>query len=318
MLWLSILVSFPFSVFVVFNGGYKATPLQAARVPLLVGRSIPHQIGRQVFSFLLTWGYLPVSLTLCFVWPCLPWPSSISVCNCCGVHYLPTSMGIDIIPSTLHTCSFQGLQPHHFTWGLHPSSVDVPVDVHGRSCNFLFFHPREALLVGGWVTALPLFSCGVHFFCMGWDWYTCPMHDGYPCTRECQSLMQQEEVSFSGGCMTFCAGSSLHKRGHQLQSDAPPPKSPLLTYPWSSSFPLSIHLHSVWGCQASSSLHLSFCCSTAFVDMLLLLIGLVPPIRQSSIYTVQKLHICPHTWQRFLLWGPNCCQWWGRQSWPGA
>ena len=68
---------------------------------------------------------------------------------------------IDIIPSALHTCSFQGLQPIHFTCGLHPSSVDAPVDVHGPSHNFLFFHPREALLVGCWVIALPSFSCGI-------------------------------------------------------------------------------------------------------------------------------------------------------------
>ena len=27
-----------------------------------------------------------------------------------------------------------------------------------------FFHPREALLVGHWVTTLPLFSCGILFF----------------------------------------------------------------------------------------------------------------------------------------------------------
>ena len=57
MLWLSILVSF-FLVFIVSSGGYEATPLQVARVPLLVGRSIPHQRGRQVLSFLLTWGLL--------------------------------------------------------------------------------------------------------------------------------------------------------------------------------------------------------------------------------------------------------------------
>ena len=42
--------------FVIFNGGYEATPLWAARVPLLVGGSVPHQGGRQTLSFLLTWG----------------------------------------------------------------------------------------------------------------------------------------------------------------------------------------------------------------------------------------------------------------------
>ena len=86
-------------------------------------------------SFSLTGGYLPISL--------------------------PPSTAIDIIPFTSHICSFQGLQPSHITCGLHPSSVDTLVDVHGRSCNFPFFHPREALLVGCQVTALSLFSCGV-------------------------------------------------------------------------------------------------------------------------------------------------------------
>ena len=64
-------------------------------------------------------------------------------------------------PSALHTCSFRGLQPKHFSCGLHLSSVDAPVDVHDPSCNFPFFHPWEALLVGHWVTALPFCSCGV-------------------------------------------------------------------------------------------------------------------------------------------------------------
>ena len=99
-----------------------------------------------------------------FVWPCLPWSSSVIGHIPLGAHYLPASTGIDIIPSALHTCSFQGLQPHHITCGLHPSSVDTLVDVNGRSHNFLFFHPREVLLVGHWVTALPLSSYGIHFF----------------------------------------------------------------------------------------------------------------------------------------------------------
>ena len=55
----------------------------------------------------------------------------------------------------------QSLQPNHFTCGLLPSSVVTPVDVHDPSHNFPFFHPREALLVGRWVTTLPCFSCGI-------------------------------------------------------------------------------------------------------------------------------------------------------------
>ena len=96
-----------------------------------------------------------------FVWPCLPWPSSVSGSIPLPVHYLPASMGYRYHPSALCMCSFQGLQPNHFVCGLHPSSVDALVDIHGPSCNFLFFHPREALLVGHWMTALPSCSCGV-------------------------------------------------------------------------------------------------------------------------------------------------------------
>ena len=66
-------------------------------------------------------------------------------------------------PSALHMCSFGGLQPNHFTCGLHLSSVDTPVDVHDPSCNFLYFHPGEALLVGCQVTALPSLSYGILF-----------------------------------------------------------------------------------------------------------------------------------------------------------
>ena len=64
-------------------------------------------------------------------------------------------------PPALCTCSFWSLQPNHITCGLHPSSVDAPVDIHGRSHNFPFFHPRGALLVGHQVTALPVSSFGV-------------------------------------------------------------------------------------------------------------------------------------------------------------
>ena len=98
-----------------------------------------------------------------FVWPCLPWPSLVIGHILLWVHYLPASMGIDIIPSALHTCSFQSLQPHHLTCGLHPSLMDALVYIHGISCNFPFFHPREALLVSHRVTALPFFSCGILF-----------------------------------------------------------------------------------------------------------------------------------------------------------
>ena len=71
------------------------------------------------------------------------------------------SMGSNIIPLAKCTCSFQCLHLLHVTWGLHPSSVDALADFHGRSHNFPLIHPREVLVAGSWVTALPLLSCGI-------------------------------------------------------------------------------------------------------------------------------------------------------------
>ena len=56
-------VFFLFQFFIVFNGGYEATPLWVVRVPLPVGGSILHQGGRcQFFPFPNVEGYLTVSL----------------------------------------------------------------------------------------------------------------------------------------------------------------------------------------------------------------------------------------------------------------
>ena len=96
-----------------------------------------------------------------FHWPCLPSPSSVSGSIPLSVHYLPVSTGYRPHPSALRMCSSGGLQPHHFTCGLHLSSVDTPVDIHNPSFNFPFFHPWEALLVGHQVTTMPCFSCGI-------------------------------------------------------------------------------------------------------------------------------------------------------------
>ena len=45
MLWLSIEVSWLIFILVILVGGCEATPLQVARVPLMVGGSIPCQQG---------------------------------------------------------------------------------------------------------------------------------------------------------------------------------------------------------------------------------------------------------------------------------
>ena len=61
-----------FQVFVVFDGGYEATPLWVARVPLCVGGSIPHQGGRHILKPPPDMeGYLPISLPP----PCLALPT---------------------------------------------------------------------------------------------------------------------------------------------------------------------------------------------------------------------------------------------------
>ena len=144
------------------------------------------------------------------------------------------------------------------------------------------------------------------------------MYDSCPYTRECQPLTWWKEGSFCGGLMTIHVGSSLHRRVHQPWFVVSPPKSLLPTYPWSSSFP-SRHLSTlVPGCQVSNSLHLFLCHSTVSVSVLLQWIGPVPPAGHSSIYHSQKLHTHPNSWWRPLLWGPSCCQWWGRQNQSGA
>ena len=97
-------------------------------------------------------------------WVGLPALTQFSEWQCSSFGSLSASFnGYRRRPSALHTCSSRGLQPNHFTRGLHPSSVDAPVDIHDPSCNFPFFHPWEAFLVGRRVTALPSCSSGIIF-----------------------------------------------------------------------------------------------------------------------------------------------------------
>ena len=99
-----------------------------------------------------------------FIYLALPAMTQFSEWQHSSLGSLSTSInGYRCHPSALCMCSFGGLQPNHFTCGLHPSSVDAPVDIHDPSYNFPFFHPREALLVGHRVTALPSLSCGILF-----------------------------------------------------------------------------------------------------------------------------------------------------------
>ena len=307
MPWLSILDS-SFSIFVVSQRGYEATPLQAVRVHLSVGRTFLHQRGTQM-SFFLTQGLLT-----CFTCPpcfCMALPTMTQFGD--WLHSSWGSLSASINGHWHHSLCltyvfFWGLQPLHVTCGLHTSSVDAPVDIHGRSCNFPFFHPREALLVGHQVTALPLSSCGILFLSpltevvlhgvglvdLSHVWWL-PIHKRMPisdATIRSQFWWRTHDLP--------CWFVTLEE-GRQLQFDAPPPKSLLPTYPWSSSFPSRHPPSLVPGHQASSSLCLFFCHSTISVSMLLPLIGLAPPIGRSSIYPIWKLCTPPLAWQRPLL-----------------
>ena len=106
---------------------------------------------------------------------------------------------------------------------------------------------------------------------MGWSWFTCPMYDGCPYTREHQSLTCNEKKPVSGGgLMTFHAASSLCRRGHLLQFHAPPPKSLLPTYPLIFLFPFQASAFTSTrspGFKFTAPIFLS--CSTVSVCMLL-------------------------------------------------
>ena len=110
---------------------------------------------------ILTWGCLPISLPPPFDLA-LPAMTQFSEWQYSSFGSLSASInGYGHCPSALYMCSSEGLQPKHFTCGLHPSLVDALVDVHDPSHNFPYFHPWEAFLVGCQVTPLPFCSCGV-------------------------------------------------------------------------------------------------------------------------------------------------------------
>ena len=265
-----------------------------------MGRSILHQRSRLHCPSLWHRGYLPVSLPpFCLVlhtvtqfcdWSHSSWGSLSTSIN--GYRHCSLCLMYMFLP--------RSAAKSHYLWSS-PILSGCSSRHPQQKPQVPFFHPREALLVGHQVTAVPLSSCGILFFftsyrgSLAWGGAGTPV----PCmmaghTQGNTNLMQWEEVSFSGGLVTIHIGSSLHKRGHQLRFDSPPPKSLLPTYPWSSSFP-SRHLPSlVWGHQASSSLCLFLCHSTLSVSVLPQSIGLGPLIGQSSIYLIQKLHTHPH------------------------
>ena len=138
------------------------------------------------------------------------------------------STGSDIIPLAKCTCSFWCLHQHYITWNLHPSSVDTPADVHGRSHNFPLISPREVLPAGHWVTALPLLSCsiiiislplevglhGVGLVHLSHAWQM-PTHKGTPTSDEKRSV-SVEDAWPSRLVHHFIRGDICHDLTHHL------------------------------------------------------------------------------------------------------
>ena len=126
-----------------------------------MGGSIPHQKGRLSCPSFQHGGYLPISLPPFY----LALPTMTQFCDWLHPSWGSLSASINGYRHCSLCLTYVFLpKSTAITHGLHPSSVEALVDIHGRSCNFLFFHPREALLVGHWVTTLPLFSCGILSF----------------------------------------------------------------------------------------------------------------------------------------------------------
>ena len=178
-------------------------------------------------------GYLPISLPLCSVWPCLPWPSSMSGHIHHGVHYLPASMGIDLRSAAtsyyLRSSSILGGHSGRCPWQKLQLSIFPPRGTFtGRSsgdcliivllwCPLSFTSCRGSLAWGGTGTPVP---CMMAAHTQG--------NANFQCNKK--KLVSVEDLWPSLLVCHFV-------RGYLLQSEAPPPKSLLPTYPWSSSFP---------------------------------------------------------------------------------
>ena len=107
-----------------------------------------------------TWhgGCIPISYPTMVL---LPWLSSMHSHGSHRVCHPMASIGWDVYPSAKCTQSCRLSYWLHITWSLHPSSVDAPADVHGRSCSFPFIHPREVFLAWCWVYIRPPSCHGV-------------------------------------------------------------------------------------------------------------------------------------------------------------
>ena len=163
MLWLSIPVSL-FLAFVISNGGYEATPLQVACVPLFVHRSILHQRGRQTLSFLLTQGLLTHFTSPPLL--CLALPTMTQFCE--WLHSLWGSLSASINRHwccSLHLMYVFLLRSAATSHYLRSSPIlsGCSSRCPWQKSQLPIFPPQESLLVGHWVTALPFSSCDILF-----------------------------------------------------------------------------------------------------------------------------------------------------------
>ena len=168
----------------------------------------------------------------------LPWPGSVSSHAGHPVHYPMASTGWDVYPSTKCMwscwpfCQWRHPHPLHITWNLHQSSVDAPVDIHGRSHSFPLIHPREVFLAWLWVIAKPSSSCcvvllslpsgvcltGVGLVYLSHTWQT-PTHKGMPASdtmRRSQLWCMTHKclcwffTSYEGTSVTIWLGWNCH------------------------------------------------------------------------------------------------------------
>ena len=124
------------------------------------GRSIPCQSGSLICLSLQHGSYLPISLP--------PFLFGLACCN--PVQWVVAFLFQSTIHqhqwvSTLSLCLMYVFLPRSAAKSLYLWSSPILSGCSSRCPQYKLqlpiFHPREALLVGCWVTTLPSFSCGV-------------------------------------------------------------------------------------------------------------------------------------------------------------
>ena len=130
---------------------------------LLVSRSILHQGSRPMALHSNMWVTCPFHSPH-FIYLALPAVTQFSEWQHSSSSSLSASInGYRCCPSAFtYIFLWRSATKSLYMWSS-PILSGALVDIHDPSCNFPFFHPREALLVGCWVTTLPSLSCGVFF-----------------------------------------------------------------------------------------------------------------------------------------------------------